>query len=116
MRQESDSGGNAVNGIGFALSSADLLAVLNRFYPSQAVVEDTKAGDESGRVSFASDDSGSEIYVDGKFLGQAPATISLPAGAHHVEIRAPGKKNWQRDLEVLKDSQLTLHPVLESSP
>src|SRR5579862_7312307 len=32
MRQESDSGGNAVNGIGFALSSADLLAVLNRFY------------------------------------------------------------------------------------
>ena len=71
---------------------------------------------EIGRVSFTSEDSASEIYVDGKFVGQAPATINLSAGSHHVEVRAAGKQPWSRDLEVLKDSQLTLHPVLAASP
>jgi hypothetical protein len=71
---------------------------------------------EIGRVSFTSDDSASEIYVDGKFVGQAPATINLSAGSHRVEVRAAGKQSWTRDLEVLKDSQITLHPVLAASP
>jgi PEGA domain len=71
---------------------------------------------EIGRVSFTSEDSASEIYVDGKFVGQAPATINLSAGSHHVEVKAAGKQPWSRDLEVLKDSQLTLHPVLAASP
>lgn len=112
----SDGGGDAITGIAFALSSQDVLIALHRFYPAAETEPDPSGIEQLGRVSFASDDSGSEIYVDGKFLGQAPATIDLPAGAHHIEIRAPGKKSWQRDLEVLKDSQLTLHPVLESSP
>lgn len=116
MRQESDVAGNAVNGIAFALSSADLLAALHQFYPSETITQDAAAEARVGRVSFTSDDSGSEIYVDGKFFGQAPATIDLLTGSHHIEVRAPGKKSWQRDLEVLKDSQLTLHPVLEPSP
>jgi hypothetical protein len=71
---------------------------------------------ELGRVSFTSEDSASEIYVDGKFVGQAPATINLSAGSHHVEVKSAGKQPWSRDLQVLKDSQLTLHPVLTASP
>jgi PEGA domain len=69
-----------------------------------------------GHVSFTSEDPGSEIYVDGEFVGQAPATINLPVGSHHVEVRASGKQSWSRDLKVLKDSQLTLHPVLIAAP
>jgi hypothetical protein len=83
--------------------------------PTTTAVKDAATG-EIGRVSFTSDDSASEIYVDGKFVGQAPATISLSAGSHHVEVRARGKQSWSRELEVLRDSQLTLHPVLAASP
>jgi hypothetical protein len=69
-----------------------------------------------GSVTIASDPPGAEIYVDGKFVGQTPSTIHLPSGNHRVEIKARGKQGWGRDLEVLQDSQLNLHPVLEQSP
>ncbi len=69
-----------------------------------------------GSVMIASDPPGAEIYVDGKFVGQTPSTIQLPSGSHRIELKSQGKRGWERDLEVLKDSQLTLHPVLEQSP
>ncbi len=84
--------------------------------PALAVSAGENPTGEIGRVSFTSEDSASEIYVDGKFVGQTPATINLSAGSHHVEVKAAGKQPWSRDLEVLKDSQLTLHPVLAASP
>jgi hypothetical protein len=69
----------------------------------------------AGTVSIASDPMGAEIYVDGKFVGQTPSKILLASGLHRVELRATGKRNWERDLEVMNDSELTLHPVLEQS-
>jgi PEGA domain len=84
--------------------------------PIAAITASENGIAEIGRVSFTSEDSASEIYVDGKFVGQAPATINLSAGSHHVEVKAAGKQPWSRELEVLKDSQLTLHPVLAASP
>jgi hypothetical protein len=67
-------------------------------------------------VSFSSEPSGAGIYIDGKFVGQTPATISIQPGSHVVVVKATGRKNWQRDLEVLKDSQVALRPVLEIQP
>ena len=68
----------------------------------------------SGTVVVASDPAGAEIYVDGKFVGQTPATIPLLAGAHRVVVKSSGKKDWERQLTVLKESQVALHAVLES--
>ena len=68
---------------------------------------------ETGTIEFASDPSGADIYVDGKFMGQTPATIRLGSGSHHIELTSPGRQIWARDLDVLKDSQVTVHPVLE---
>ncbi|MGA8143284.1 MAG: PEGA domain-containing protein [Candidatus Acidiferrales bacterium] len=70
----------------------------------------------ASNVTFASDPSGAEIYIDGKFVGQTPSTISMQPGSHVVVLRASGRKNWQRDLDVLKDSQVAFHPVLELQP
>lgn len=70
----------------------------------------------AGTVSITCDSAAAEIYVDGKFVGQAPATLHLASGLHRVEIKAAGKRSWMRDLEVMKDSQISLHPALESSP
>lgn len=67
-------------------------------------------------VKIESDPPGAEIYVDGSFVGQTPSTLRLAGGFHRIELKSPGKKSWQRDLEVIKDSQLTLHPALEPSP
>jgi hypothetical protein len=67
-------------------------------------------------VSFSSEPNGADIYVDGKFVGQTPATIGMQPGSHTVLVKAAGRKNWQRDLDVLKDSQVALHPVLDVQP
>ena len=89
-------------------------ALRSQALPQQSETRETQAS--SGSVAFSSDPPGAEIYVDGKFVGQTPSTIALPAGSHHVEVKSRGRQDWARDLDVLKDSQLTLHPVLEPSP
>jgi PEGA domain len=54
-----------------------------------------------------------QIYVDEKFAGNAPAKLKLPAGSHDVVIKAAGFAEGKRKLGTLKDSQVTLQPVLE---
>jgi hypothetical protein len=75
-----------------------------------------QTGAQSGSVTIASDPTGAEIYVDGKFVGQTPSTIRLASGSHRIEVKSFGKQDWARDLEVMRDSQLTLHPVLNALP
>ena len=108
----------ALPGIGFAVSATDVLKILQRFYPQGTPDSSisTPPPSGTGSVMFASDSSGAEIYVDGKFVGQTPSTIQLASGSHHIEVKSPGKSSWERDLEVMKDSQLTLHPVLDQKP
>jgi hypothetical protein len=77
---------------------------------------ETESRIEIGSVSVKSDPEGAEISVDGKFMGQTPSTIPLAAGPHKVVVKSPGRKDWQRELSVTKDSQLTLHPLLELQP
>jgi len=67
---------------------------------------------ELGTVRIESDPPGAEIYIDGKFAGQTPSTIKLPGGTHRIEVKSQGKQDWLRNLEVWKESELTLHPVL----
>lgn len=71
---------------------------------------------QNGAVVIGSEPSGAEIYIDGKFVGETPSTFHLAMGPHRIELKCSGKQEWLRDLEVLKDSQLTLHPVLNASP
>lgn len=76
------------------------------------------AGVESlgtGILAIASDPAGAEIYVDAHFVGQTPATLHLPAGPHRIELRANGKKDWSRELQVIKESEVTVHPTMDRS-
>ena len=114
------SGGAAapLAGIGFALSSADMLRILRRFYPA-AGIEELSAPAEppgEGTVRVSSEPDGAEIQVDGKFVGTAPSTLRLPMGPHQIEVRAHGRRAWQRTLEVLKDSDVSLKATLEPEP
>jgi hypothetical protein len=74
------------------------------------------AAAESSTVEIESEPSRADIYIDWKFAGQTPSTLHLACGAHHVELKASGRQNWERELQLSKDSRVTLHPVLEPQP
>lgn len=78
--------------------------------------EGKPVADTGGSVAVGSDPPGADIYVDGKFVGQTPSTLRLTSGSHHIAVQAQGKQTWERDLDVLKDSQLTLHAVFTAQP
>jgi len=107
-----------LEGIGFALSSADMLRILRRFYPEAAVERLSAPAEQAGEgtVHIFSEPDGADIFVDGKFVGTAPSTFRLAAGPHDVEVRAAGRKAWKRTLEVLKDSDASVKAILENGP
>jgi len=85
--------------------------------PAAAFQEDRRPDDaQPAIVKVESDPSGADIYVDGNFAGQTPSTLRLASGLHRIELKSQGRKAWQRELDVMKDSQLTLHPSLEPLP
>jgi PEGA domain len=84
--------------------------------PSARAFSAASTGSDNGVLILSSDTVGAEIYIDGKFVGDMPATISLSSGTHQIAIKAGGKKDWKREIEVMKGSQVTLHPVLDPSP
>jgi S1-C subfamily serine protease len=103
-----------VQSIGFALSSTDILALLRRFYPgiSGSSQSSTAAADGVGSVSITSVPDGAEVYLDGNFVGNAPETLKLSVGPHTIRLKVEGRKDWERSIEILKDSQLNLKAQL----
>jgi hypothetical protein len=104
-------------GIGFALSSSDLIEVLHRFYPTvtSASAQSDRSSEEIGTVNVVSDPEGAEVYLDGKFVGNAPATLKIPVGEHDVRLSSPNCGDWERTLEILNDSQVTLKGQLTTA-
>jgi hypothetical protein len=106
--------GRPLQGIGFALSSSDLLTVLQKFFPNvtQVQINTPAQSNGKGRVSIQADVDTAEIFIDGKFVGNAPATFTLGSGPHKIEVRDQNGGSWQRDLEVLEDSDVKLNAKL----
>jgi serine protease Do len=109
--------GKDVQNIGFALSSTDLIEVLHRFYPAVSPVNPPapQAPEGNGTLIVSSDPDGAELYVDGKFVGNVPATLKLCAGPHTIQLKSPGHTEWERSVEVLKDNQLNLKAQLAAA-
>jgi serine protease Do len=116
LKEFTSSDDRPLQGIGYALSSVDLIQMSRRLYPFAVTSPTIAPSNETGNVAIASDPQNADIFVDGKFLGQTPSTISLSTGQHQVVIKANGRKGWERELQVGKDSQINLHPVLDPLP
>jgi len=56
-----------------------------------------------------------EIYVDGRYFGNAPATLHLPAGDHVLSIRMTGRKMWERVLSMTPGGETSVSAVLEDA-
>lgn len=72
--------------------------------------------EDVGTIAISSSPVRAEIYVDGQFEGQTPATLRLPRGLHHFEVKFSGGQSWARDLDVLSGSKFTLEATPATSP
>ncbi len=62
----------------------------------------------TAKVTIRSIPHNAEIFSDGKFVGNAPAVLTLPVGKHQFRVVLNGHKEWIRELELIPDSDLTL--------
>ena len=62
-------------------------------------------------VTIQSSLPGSEIEVDGVFVGSTPSTLQLPAGVHRVTVRS-GDQSWDRSLQIQAGGSISLNAVL----
>jgi PEGA domain/Trypsin-like peptidase domain len=110
--------GRALQGIGFALSSRDLLNVLRRFYPNMEnrAPQTIPLQSGTGTVLISSDVSGADIFVDNNFVGNTPSTLTLAAGSHDVRVESPSHVPWSRQVQLLKDSNKNLKAALIAAP
>ncbi|MFZ0739035.1 MAG: trypsin-like peptidase domain-containing protein [Candidatus Acidiferrales bacterium] len=111
-RVESPTGAH-LEGMNFALSAQDLMSVMKKVLPEGDPKVETAETDATGTVTIHSEPEGADIYVDGKFVGDTPSIFPLSAGPHHIAVRADGKKSWERDLDVVKDSQTQLRAAFD---
>jgi hypothetical protein len=72
--------------------------------------------DDFGYLTITSDPDSAEIFVDGKFNGTAPASLTLSTGAHRVLIRFPGLPDYARTIDIPKSSKLTIKVTFPTSP
>ncbi len=113
---------DGADGSGINTSAAETQAVSNSASSVPQAASAPVEADASqiphgfGTVIITSDPDGAEIHVDNKFVGNAPAKLKLAAGSHIIVVKAAGFAEWKRTVEVLKDSQVALKPVLERAP
>jgi len=73
----------------------------------------SSAASSRGMVMVTSAPDNSEIYVDGAFVGNAPANLKLTEGIHIIEVKRTGFKPYKKELRVIGSSELNLRVNLE---
>lgn len=68
-------------------------------------------GSGSGSITITSDKQGADIELDGAFIGSTPTTLPIPSGTHQISVRS-GNALWQRNLQVMPGSTVTLNAQL----
>jgi hypothetical protein len=71
------------------------------------------AASDKGKIIVTSVPEGAEVYVDDDLVGNAPATLNLPAGKHTVKVSQQGYKTWSKQLAVFAGSETNLKASLE---
>lgn len=73
------------------------------------------AGAKSGFVNVAATDESFEVFADSAFVGNTPAKLKLSEGAHVIEVKKAGFKDYRKEIKVLEDSELTIRAVLDKN-
>lgn len=70
---------------------------------------------QPGAVIVDSDPGSAEVWVDGVYVGNTPARLTLAVGKHSIRIAHEGYENWEREIQVLSNSEVTLKVTLRKS-
>jgi hypothetical protein len=83
--------------------------------PPSSTSEGTVLGSPElpGSITISSTPDAAEIYVDGGFVGNSPATLKLKSGKHAIRVTLTGFKEWVRELTVQAGSELKLVATLD---
>jgi hypothetical protein len=73
-----------------------------------------KAEGASGDVKVTSQPEGADMWVDGEFVGNAPARLKLAPGKHHILMLMEGYKSWEKEITVTAGSELTINAPLKN--
>ncbi|MGH9432004.1 MAG: PEGA domain-containing protein [Terriglobia bacterium] len=68
---------------------------------------------QTAEYVLRSDPPGADITVDGSFVGNTPSTLRLTPGQHTIALGESGFKFWQRAVEAIAGSSITLDAKLE---
>jgi hypothetical protein len=96
-----------------AFVNGDYPIDLAKFRPANVPAQPTTA---DATVAINSAPEGADVTVDGKYVGNTPATLRLGVGDHTVKIEKTGFTAWQRSISVTAGSNLNLSPTLEKVP
>lgn len=66
-----------------------------------------------GTIAVTSNPDGADIYADGAFVGNAPATLKLKPGKHSIRVSSAGHQDWSREITVQSGSEAKLTASLE---
>jgi PEGA domain len=78
----------------------------------RAEIRETPAQPTAAQVEIASTPSGSDIEVDGKFIGSTPSSVKLPLGEHTIKLSKNGFETWERTITTVAGS-VRISPDLE---
>jgi PEGA domain len=83
--------------------------------PTASVPKTANAGatENFGTVSFASDPTGAEVYLESSFVGKTPLALKLTSGRYFFHIFAEDHKNWSQLVTITPGSQIKLTAALE---
>lgn len=87
--------------------------LLSRLYggkptPQQSSAAALSAADGLGTLLLTSNVAGAAVYVDGAFVGNAPATLKLTAGDHNIRVLTGGELFYEQAIRVMAGSQASL--------
>jgi hypothetical protein len=68
-----------------------------------------------GTVNVTTNPDGADVYVDGQFYGNSPATLKLKPGKHSIAVKMSGYKDWSREMSTDAGSDSHLTATLEKA-
>ena len=57
--------------------------------------------------------AGAQVFVNGLLKGNAPVTLELPAGKHHIGLTLSGYQNWETEIQLKEEGETPLRVQLK---
>ena len=72
-----------------------------------------QAGKTGAKLTIDAVPPQSSVWIDGKFVGQTPLTLTLPAGKHHLSLLGPRQEHADQTVDIAsgKAQHMEIHLI-----